>query len=1450
MAAPVAPAEVAKAAQTDEDLPVVSLAQLYRFATPKERLLALGGVLASVLGGFTMPALNLIFAEMLDKMSVNPATIVNEMHNTLVIMAILGPVAALCFFFAFYLLPLTGARVSNRVRVHLIDAVMRQDMKYFDEAPSGAILAAFTDDSEDMREGMSQKLSEGVQGLSALASCYVVSFYFDWRITLMGGAALPFFGFGLFILTKYGEKDGIFGKKAYEAAHSIVEETLSAMRTVMSFAGEVTAASRYEARLKESEESAIKQGRAAGLGLGFIWFGMWGMFAIMLWYGGDRIISSKRVALASAPLPSGFWTAPEWADEAALAKYSGFCEYQTGFLNTGDFQRYENTQNNPALDMCTCDLPWDYFKDAVKNGAYAGYSEMLNISASQAEDIRTPNCGCSHGSDATLSVKSRCVSGGTTVAIFFNILIGAMMAGGIGPAMAAIKKGRIAASRLYAVIDRVPDIDPGVRGKQPSAATGRVVLDKVHFQYPTAANKIFNELSLDIAPGETVALVGESGSGKSTVARLLSRFYDPQQGSVQIGCGDGEVINVAQLQLSWLREQIGLVSQEPLLFDTTISDNIAYGVSPAPSEEEIQHAAKTANAHEFISKFPDGYNTKVGARGSKLSGGQKQRVAIARALVRRPKILVLDEATSALDTESEKVVQAAIDNLMTTKVTCIVIAHRLSTIRNADRIVVLGNREGTSTAQGSCLVEQGSHDELMAKEDSLYKALVAAGGAEHGGAGGAHAALVDESESEAVTDALHPLPDAAAADVAVDVSGEEQEDQTGTEEAGEKKGKEDEVKIDEARLRMYTKPETTQVMVGCLAAFLSGCVWPFSGALLGMMITTYYSPDLDEVEHKVAYLAIGYGICAVLNFFTQSSSAYLFEVVGERMARRLRVAYFRSLLRQEIAWHEQPENSVGTLAARLSTDVKLVRQIAGQSTAAGCLSMSALIGGFAIAFAASWKFTLAFMSLFPLLAITEAMNWALMTGTENAVRKEMAGISGVFNEYVSGIREVQSFALEHVVHDFTVGTLDEKVMKLCRKQALSRGVSMFCVMFIQMNVYVIAFWAGGKLIDGGHVDYSSFNLVLWPMAMGASGMGVAASWVADAAKGKDAIARIFELFDRVPAIDTNPWLPSDPSDPAAAAPRPPATQAPEAVPAESFKGSVELRDVKFAYPTRQTARVFNGVNLHIPAGQTAALVGSSGCGKSTVIQLLERFYDPTQALVDSGDGTSAEGKTPASGGGSGDIELVAQSAQPPAYQLSDAGAGAVLIDGVDIRTLDVKWLRDNIGLVGQEPVLFNASVADNIAFGKPGATRDEIIAAAKAANAHDFISSLSAGYETNVGQRGAKVSGGQKQRIAIARALIKQPRILLLDEATSALDTESEKIVQKSLDQLIADKSVSRTTIMIAHRLSTIRNADCIYVLDNSGDGAVLAEKGTHDELIAKNGKYAKLHQAYSSEDP
>ena len=240
-------------------------------------------------------------------------------------------------------------------------------------------------------------------------------------------------------------------------------------------------------------------------------------------------------------------------------------------------------------------------------------------------------------------------------------------------------------------------------------------------------------------------------------------------------------------------------------------------------------------------------------------------------------------------------------------------------------------------------------------------------------------------------------------------------------------------------------------------------------------------------------------------------------------------------------------------------------------------------------------------------------------------------------------------------------------------------------------------------------------------------------------------------------------------------------------------GEVVFKDVKFTYPNRKDVPVLRGLSFSLKPNQTVALVGPSGCGKSTVIALLERFYDPA--------------------------------------------AGQIQLDGVDVRDLNLTWLRGQLGLVGQEPVLFSADITQNIRYGKPDATLEEVKAAAAAANAASFIEAMPDGYGTQVGEKGAQLSGGQKQRIAIARALVRNPKILLLDEATSALDTESEKIVQEALDRA----RVGRSTIVIAHRLSTVQNADLILVFDQG----VVVESGTHDVLMAAQGRY---HQMVSTQ--
>lgn len=367
--------------------------------------------------------------------------------------------------------------------------------------------------------------------------------------------------------------------------------------------------------------------------------------------------------------------------------------------------------------------------------------------------------------------------------------------------------------------------------------------------------------------------------------------------------------------------------------------------------------------------------------------------------------------------------------------------------------------------------------------------------------------------------------------------------------------------------------------------------------------------------------------------------------------------------------------------------------------------------------------------------------------------------------------------------------------------------------------YAFAFWYGGYLIDQDAITFDEMMNALFVLGFAAGGMGQAGTFAGDQAKAKVASSRIFRVIDRKPDIDTKPWTGSFEEE----------RKEYESTIAD-LGPTVELSDVTFTYPMRDV-EIFNKLSLTVEKGQTVALVGTSGSGKSTVIQLLERFYDPGQ-------------KASATKGEEILVKVEGADTEESKYPTDQ---GTIKIDGVDLRTVDAKWWRENVGLVGQEPRLFYGTIAENIAMGKAGATEEEVIAAAKAANAHDFIMA-EGGYDRQVGAGGNQLSGGQKQRIAIARAIIKNPKLLLLDEATSALDNESEKIVQASLDKLVADSRGQRTTIIVAHRLSTIKNCDVIFVLENdweNGKGSTVVEKGTHDELMQMNGKYAALRRAF-----
>ncbi|PNT72645.1 hypothetical protein BRADI_2g47347v3 [Brachypodium distachyon] len=962
-------------------------------------------------------------------------------------------------------------------------------------------------------------------------------------------------------------------------------------------------------------------------------------------------------------------------------------------------------------------------------------------------------------------------TGGTIITILFAVLTGATSLGNATPSISAIAEGQSAAYRLFETIERKPDIDSDdTSGIVLENIKGDVKLKDVYFRYPARQGQlILDGLSLQVASGTTMAIVGESGSGKSTVISLVERFYDPQAGEVMI---DG--INIKNLRLDWIRGKIGLVSQEPLLFMTTIKDNIIYGKEDA-TLEEIKRAAELANAANFIDKLPNGYDTLVGQRGTLLSGGQKQRIAIARAILKDPKILLLDEATSALDVESERIVQEALNRIMVERTT-LVVAHRLSTVRNVDCITVV--RQGK-------IVEQGPHYELVKDTNGAYSQLIrlqeTRGDKRHKIQDSGVPNTLSKSTSLSIRRSMskdsfgnnnrysfkNPLG----------LSIEFHEDEsTGRNEKDELTDGKALKKAPIGRLFSLNKPEVPFLLLGSIAAAVHGLIFPLFGILMSGVIKSFYEPP-DKLQKDSRFWALISVVLGIASLISIPAEYFLFAIAGGKLIQRVRTLSFQNIVRQEVAWFDNPSNSSGALGTRLSVDALNVRRLVGDNLAIIVQSIATLITGFAIAFSADWRLALVITCVIPLVGAQGYAQVKFLKGFSEEAKEMYEDASQVATDAVGSIRTVASFSAEKRV----VRTYNKKCEAL-RKQGIRSGIVgglgfgfSFLVLYL---TYALCFYVGAQFVRQGKMTFADVFKVFFALVLAAVGVSQASALASDATKARDSAISVFSILDRKSKVDSS-------SD--------------EGLTLENITGNIDFCNVSFKYPSRPDVQIFSDFTLHIPSRKTIALVGESGSGKSTIIALLERFYDPD--------------------------------------------SGRISLDGVEIKSISISWLRDQMGLVGQEPVLFNDTIRANITYGKHGeVTEEEIMAVAKAANAHEFISSLPQGYDTFVGEKGVPLSGGQKQRIAIARAIIKDPKILLLDEATSALDAESEHIVQDALDRVM----VSRTTIVVAHRLSTIKRADMIAVLK---EGKIV-EKGKHEALTRiKDGVYASLVELRSNSE-
>ncbi|GAN06864.1 multidrug resistance protein 1 [Mucor ambiguus] len=965
------------------------------------------------------------------------------------------------------------------------------------------------------------------------------------------------------------------------------------------------------------------------------------------------------------------------------------------------------------------------------------------------------------------------MAGEDVLVVFFAMIMGAIALLQLPPNLSAVSSACGAAYKIYSTVDRVPAIDVDTQGGlSPEKFVGDIEFRDVKFSYPTRPDiTILKKLNLKIKPGMTVAFVGPSGSGKSTSVQLLQRFYDPIEGSVIVDGKDLKEYNVA-----WLRSQIGVVSQEPVLFNMTIKQNLLMGVTQEITNDDIVAACKKSNCHSFISELPDGYETLVGEHGGMLSGGQKQRIAIARAILKNPSILLLDEATSALDTQSERLVQAALDAAAADRTT-IVIAHRLSTIRNADLIVVM---------QAGDLIEQGNHNDLL-ELNGVYADLVRKQEIATKQVGDA----TDEPDSEELLkrEQLEFAAEKQRADDALvndkdttvnlfkttsRASVDAYELKLRKERDERKVAMKQKVPLDKVLKQM--RPEWPLLGVGIVGAAIAGAVFPCFALIFAQVISQLVAPNMKppgpmEGTNLYSFLFVIIGVAAFVGFATQVIS---FEVAGERYTKRLRADIFRAFMRQEVGYFDEDDNSLGALTSKLAIDSKNVNELVTKVWGDVTQIIVTLITGLAIAFSQSWMLTLIILCMAPFIAFATFYESKIHRGFEDSTKKANEQSGEVAGEAIKEIRTVAGLNKQcHFETKYYKAT--DRPHKLAQRKAYMSSIGYALQQGITLYTNAVAFYAGVQLMWHHNLPFEKMFTCMMSIMITAQGVGRASVFTTTYAKAKYSSIAAFEVLERQPAID-------------------PELEGIEPTRAQ-IKGDIDFEDITFRYPARPDVSIFNGeFNLHGKAGQTIALVGPSGCGKSTTIGMLQRWYDPA--------------------------------------------TGSVRLDDNNVKNYSLGNLRSHMALVSQEPTLFDMTIGENIRFGvddEKVVTQEDVEAACRSANIHNFIVSLPKGYDTRVGDKGSQLSGGQKQRIAIARALIRKPKVLLLDEATSALDSESEKLVQTAIDNILEEGG--RTTITIAHRLSTIQGADLICVVK----GGRVIEQGTHWELLELRGAYYDL---------